>query len=95
MPEPAATDDMTDLLIALVTAHRTGMAAHELGQLLRDGITGMASTSEEVPHLLSQLIGHFVGQFVAVLGMWDQAAGQPVADRWIATIVEIAAEHRG
>jgi hypothetical protein len=91
----ANVDDLTGLLIALVTGHRSGMKPLELGNLLKDSIEELAETPEDIAFLLSELIGLFTLHLSAAFTNWDQAAGHPVSEQWITTMVQVAADNRG
>ncbi|MFD1547713.1 hypothetical protein [Nonomuraea guangzhouensis] len=88
-------DDLTGLLIALVTGHRSGMKPAELGSLLQESIEEIAETPQDIAFLLSELIGLFTLHLSAAFNNWDQAAGHPVSEQWIAAMVQVAADNRG
>jgi hypothetical protein len=90
----ATRDDVTDLLVALVTAHRSGLSSVEVNAILQSALADYAESPEQREWMLSFLVGALVAHYSAVLAEWDRMAGRPLADRWIAAIVEIAAESR-
>ncbi|MFI7468677.1 hypothetical protein [Nonomuraea sp. NPDC049646] len=90
----APVDDVSDLLIALVTAHRTGMSSREVNALLEASLSELARTAKQREWVLTYLTGSLVAHLAAALNEWDRTAGRPVSQQWIAAIVELAAEQR-
>jgi hypothetical protein len=90
----ARVDDVTDVFVALITAKRGGMTPRELDDLLRACVEDLADRPEDVSALLSKLVGLMLQHTAIAFGQLDLLWQQPWTDRWIAVMVEVAAEAR-